>query len=128
MSDSNEQVLSNYYAAMNAHDVVTALTFLHPDVIVTFPEEDRNWKGTSVANEKFSGMFQRMPSFTGSFEVLSRESIMSAVDGTENGQCEAGIEKISVACRFQCVQSGSDSGRNMTYLIQNCLITEINHL
>lgn len=110
-------VLSDYYAAMNAHDVEKALTYLHPEVLVTFPEQERTWQGVALAHEKFSGMFEKMPSFTGSFEVLSQTS-----DGGE------GAEVVTVACRFQCVASQADYARNMTYHIQHNLITQIHHL
>ena len=86
---------------------------------VTFPETDRNWQGSSVAHEKFSGMFQRMPTFTGSFEILSEVS---------SGEGGEGVDLVTVACRFQCVESQADSARNMTYHIQDQLIMEIHHL
>ena len=63
------QVVAKYYAAMNSHSVERALSFLHPDVNVTFPERERNWSGVGAARNKFGGMFQRMPGFKGSFEV-----------------------------------------------------------
>lgn len=114
---SSSNVLTEYYAAMNSHDVERALTFLHPDVVVTFPEEERNWQGSSVAAEKFGAMFLRMPTFVGSFVVTScvEQEAMSHV-------------VVTVACRFRCVESHSDSERNMTYHIQHNLITEIHHL
>ena len=65
------QVVGDYYAAMNAHVVDRALSFLHPNVLVTFPEQERNWRGVEAAREKFGGMFERMPGFTGSFEVVN---------------------------------------------------------
>jgi hypothetical protein len=109
---------------MNAHDVMKALTFLHPFVSVTFPEQERNWKGTDIAKEKFSGMFLRMPTFAGSFEVLSQQDSGNGDGGSES----SGGEVVTAACRFQCKESRSDSIRNMTYHIQDGHITEIHHL
>ena len=63
------QVVADYYAAMNGHSVERALSFLHRDVSVTFPERERNWRGVAAARDKFGGMFLRMPGFKGTFEV-----------------------------------------------------------
>mmetsp|Transcript_23487 Transcript_23487/g.39853 ORF Transcript_23487/g.39853 Transcript_23487/m.39853 type:complete len:122 (+) Transcript_23487:173-538(+) len=119
-SPSSTAVLSGYYDAMNAHNVSTALSFLHQDVLVTFPEQDRSWQGISVAEDKFSGMFERMPTFKGEFNVVSADE-ETASDGSA-------IDKITVSCKFQCVQSQSNSSRNMLYHIRNNLITQIHHL
>ena len=63
------KVVTEYYAAMNSHSVERALSFLHRDVAVTFPERERNWSGVAAARDKFGGMFKRMPGFRGTFEV-----------------------------------------------------------
>ena len=63
------KVVAEYYAAMNGHSMERALSFLHRDVNVTFPERERNWRGVAAARDKFGGMFQRMPGFKGTFEV-----------------------------------------------------------
>ena len=133
-------VLAEYYATMNAHNVGLALSYLHPDVEVTFPEKERNWKGIESANSKFNGMFDRNPTFTASFLPRTREG-----DGDENGsvavaaaaattttaatkECsEENGEAILVACRFNEGQE-SASARTMRYHISSKLITEIHHL
>ena len=68
------QVVADYYAAMNGHSVERALSLLHRDVAVTFPERERDWRGVAAAaRDKFGGMFQRMPGFKGTFEVSEED-------------------------------------------------------
>ncbi len=112
-------VLSDYYTAMNAHDVDAALLWLSPDVLVTFPEAERNWQGISLAREKFKGMFERMPGFVGTFEIVSVSS--------DNGESLV-IDKVNAACNFKCTLSQTENTRNMVYHIHKQLIIEIHHL
>ena len=79
--------------------------------------QERNWSGLEAAREKFGGMFVRMPGFKGSFEVKGEE---------EEGE-GAAVTVLTVACRFQCAQTGSDSARDMVYHVREGLITEIHH-
>ena len=116
-------VITEYYSAMNQHCLDQVLSYLHQDVLVTFPEEERNWQGVEVAREKFSGMFQRMPSFTGRFEVLSEDTVV------HDDQSDDWNEYIiKVACHFTCKVTESDSSRNMVYHIRQKLIEKIHHL
>ena len=43
--DSSILQLISYYDAMNAQDLTKVLTFLDDEVVVTFPENERNWSG-----------------------------------------------------------------------------------
>lgn len=85
--------LARYYEAMNRHDVDAAIAFLAPDVEVTFPEAERNWRTTAVAHGKFAGMFERMPGFRGEFTV-------KAVTGVAVPAGHAPIVMIKAHCRF----------------------------
>lgn len=111
------EVLKSYYEAMNAHDVGQALSFLAEHVCVTFPEEARNWTGICSAQAKFSGMFERMPSFHGSYAVVS------ALDAD-------GTVVVEVQCQFTCPKSSHESSRNMIYHIStsDSKIVKIEHL
>ena len=124
------QVVGDYYAAMNAHVVDRALSFLHPNVLVTFPEQERNWRGVEAAREKFGGMFVRMPGFTGSFEVKGEETRPSPHEGGDGDGADVSTVTtvLTVACRFRCAQTGSDSARDMVYHVCGGLIAEIHHL
>jgi len=109
-------ILSNYYCAMNSHNVELALSFLDDEVQVSFPENDRNWSSLLTAKEKFSGMFTRMPTFRGEFEVLN------------SGAIEGESVVINVKCKFSCVATGMDSTRCMRYLVMGGKLKEIDHL
>ena len=98
-------LLSKYYDAMNAHDVALAISFLADDVVVTFPEEERNWGGAENAREKFSGMFVRLPTFHGTYVV--------------NHSIEKdGKAIVNVSCKFVCNASSHESSRDMQYEIE----------
>lgn len=109
------QLLQLYYEAMNAHNVTLATSFLADDILVTFPENERNWSGIEKAWSKFSVMFERMPTFKGSFDV---SSIAEEGDRTV----------AQVSCEFVCESTAHNSTRDMIYHIKNGKIIEIHHL
>jgi len=102
---------------MNEHETERCLSFLSVNVEVTFPESERNWRGRDTGKAKFDGMFMRMPSFTGSFNVTDvNETATESI--------------ITATCRFVCQTSSSDSQRVMKYTIDNNSqqIVKIEHL
>lgn len=123
-------VLTKYYDAMNAHDVDAALCFLDEEVVVSFPEVQRNWNSLALAKEKFSGMFTRMPTFTGEFKVVepcSQKQIENKTTSSSKGTSSDGIV-INVKGKFACVATGMESERDMRYLVVGEKIKEIDHL
>ena len=115
-------LLTEYFYAMNAQNVSRALHFLHDHVVVTFPEEERNWCGIIAAKKKFSDMFERMPMFTASFELVSIDERQgnkneSAHASNRGENCEDVVYVVTVACVFNA-NTDSESKRNMIYHIQ----------
>ena len=108
-------LLRSYYAAMNCHDISRVIEFLDDNVYVTFPEEERNWRGRDRAIEKFGTMFEKLPSFVGDFDV----------EATELSDTHT---LLHVDCSFSCKDSNYTNQRKMTYKIIGEKIVEICHL
>ena len=105
------EILRKYYNAMNEQNSLNAIFFLREDVIVIFPENERNWNGKTLAKEKFEGMFKKMPGFHGEFDVIS----VKVFDSSQ-------VAEIETNCRFFSSISNEVSTRDMKYTID--IITE----
>lgn len=117
-------LLSSYYQEMNNHNVDGAVSYLDDDIIVTFPENERNWNNKVNAQQKFQLMFERMTTFHGTFDVTDCKLIHTD-DNIDNI-----IINITANCRFTCTSSNSDSSRTMVYKISqlSSKIVQIDHL
>ena len=112
-------LLTAYYDAMNAQRMDEILTYLDPDIVVTFPEKERNWKGHDNVRLKFGGMFERMPLFKGVFEVTAEKP-------------RGDRTVLHTSCTFMTDPDdpGTNTSREMVYFINNSSnkIYEIQHL
>jgi len=70
---SQSQLLTNYYNAMNKHNMNDILLYIDDNIHVTFPEIERNWNGINNVIIKFGLMFERMPSFESFYEITNIE-------------------------------------------------------
>lgn len=108
-------ILQAYYKAMSSQDLHKTVSFLSEDVRVCFPEEDRNWRGSLMALNKFKDMFKKRPSFQGSYSILAKDRFKDYVE-------------VKVACEFSCKQTKMSSNRDMIYHITENSIVYIAHL
>ena len=58
---ATQELVRQYYRAIDAHDVDGMLLCVAPDVLVTFQEVSRNWQGADVAQTKFANWFASCP-------------------------------------------------------------------
>jgi ketosteroid isomerase-like protein len=108
-------VLNTYYDALNQQDLFAAVSVLADDVFVSFPEESRNWSGSSTAVSKFRHMFNTLPGFQGSLQILN---------------CQVEVDRsvtIFAHCHFQCVQTRYSAEREMVYCVKAGKIFLIEH-
>lgn len=108
-------ILQDYYKAMSSQDLHKTVSFLGEDVRVCFPEEDKNWRGSLMALEKFEGMFKKRPTFKGSYSILAKDRTKHYLE-------------VKVACKFSCKLSKMFSNRDMIYHITEKEIVYIAHL
>mmetsp|Transcript_11568 Transcript_11568/g.15926 ORF Transcript_11568/g.15926 Transcript_11568/m.15926 type:complete len:128 (-) Transcript_11568:1044-1427(-) len=109
---TTDEVLREYYNAMNKQDLLKALSFLGEDVMVIFPESDRNWSGKTIAKEKFEGMFKRMPGFYGEFDINSVTK-----SNRFNSEVSSEVVEVKASCRFSSSINNEVSKRDMEYTI-----------
>lgn len=103
-----EELIKRYYNAMNSHDVDKSIAFLSACIDVQFTDDaDKNWMGIDLAKTKFTGMFQRMPAFLCSINVLTIEEV-------SHDNC---VWHLRGQCHFCCSISNSDNMRVMDYLV-----------
>jgi hypothetical protein len=70
------KLVASYYRAIQNLSVEAMLACCSDDVLVTFPEAVRNWRGLALAKEKFSSFLQT-PNLSTTFEISEVEMLLN---------------------------------------------------
>jgi ketosteroid isomerase-like protein len=105
-AELSKQIISSYYDALNKKDIFTAVSYLDDNVLVRFPEENRNWEGAATALKKFKFMFNKLPGFHGTLHFLDVSH-------------QRGATAVRARCEFICTITGYKSVRDMVYVVDS---------
>jgi ketosteroid isomerase-like protein/surfactin synthase thioesterase subunit len=114
LADEAKALISKYYDALNQQDIYGAVALLDNEVLVRFPEGNRNWSGASTAAQKFKFMFKKLPGFTGHLTFLDVSHQNNTI-------------AVRAQCEFVCEVSDYRSTRDMVYVVRDGKILLIEH-
>ena len=107
-------LLEKYVEALNSQDILRVVSHLDSDVLVRYPESNRNWCSALRAYEKFSIMFSKMPSLKVQYDVVEVTY-------------ERNVTTVVCTFQFSCEISSIYTVKSLAFVIRSNKILLIEH-